>query len=88
MIEDFKFPIVKNVNPKLLGDDIVPFIPGNEENMKMWDEQMKLFFKSLRDDFNKKGVPFPKIVIDSTPGPITYAIKTVDGDGNTLHSQP
>ena len=30
----------------------------------------------------------PGIVIDHDPGPITYAVRTVDKDGNVLHSQP
>ena len=85
MIEEFNEPIlpfVKNVPAKTLADDIFPFIPGNKKNMKEWENMMKPMWEKIAEDFKEKGIPMPEVVIDTTPGPITYAIKTVDPSTN------
>lgn len=81
------FPIVKNIQPKLLADEIFPYIPGNKKNMAAWDKIFKDIFDPIRQEFKDKGIPWPRIIIDSTPGPITYGVKTVDENGKTIHSQ-
>jgi len=86
--EDIKLPIVKKVSPRLLANDIKSFDPNNPKDVQEWKEMFDNMFNKIKADFDAKGIPMPKIVIDHTPGPITYAIKTVDKDGNTLHSQP
>jgi len=43
-------------------------------------------FSNIKKKFDEKGIPMPGIVIDSTPAPITYGIKTTDASGNIIHS--
>lgn len=83
-----QFPIVKNVSAKTIGMDIFPYIPGDKKNNKIWEKYFKKLYKKIKADFDAKGIPTPKVVIDRTKGPITYGIKTTDKDGNILHSQP
>jgi len=85
--ENFSFPKVKNIAPRTLSQDIFPYIPGDKKNMAAWNKMRKKLWSRIKKDFDKKGIPLPGIVIDSTPGPITYGVKTVDSSGNTLHSQ-
>ena len=84
---NLNFPIVKNVSPRTLAQDIVPYSPGDENNMRMWRAHFKEMGEKLKKDLDERGIPMPTIVYDTTPGPITYGIKTVDENGNTLHSQ-
>ncbi len=39
------FPIVRNVSPRTLADDLEPFDPGNPQDVKEWGEM----FKSMKD---------------------------------------
>lgn len=80
------FPFVRNVQPRLIADDIFPYIPGDKENMAVWDRMFKQLHDDIKKEFDAKGIPMPGISIDSTSGPITYGVKTVDAEGNVLHS--
>ena len=84
--ESIGFPKVRSIQPKLLADDIFPYIPGDEKNMKVWDDLFKNLHDELKKEFDAKGIPMPTITIDHTAGPITYGVKTVDENGNTLHT--
>lgn len=81
-----QFPIVKNVCARTIAQDIKGFNPNNPNDVKEWAEQQKKLWDSVKKQFDDKGIPMPTVVIDRTPGPITYAIKTVDENENTLHS--
>ena len=48
------FPLVKEVTPKLIADEIFPFIPGNLENMKMWDKILRDIANNVKKDFDSK----------------------------------
>jgi hypothetical protein len=85
--EGMQFPIVKNVNARTIAQDIKGFDPGNPQDVADWDEQQKKMWLHIKEQFDAKGIPMPTVVIDHTKGPITYGIKTVDENGNTLHSQ-
>ena len=86
--DNIQLPKVKNVSPRLLADDIFPYIPGDKENMAEWEKIFKTMHANIKEAFDEKGIPMPEVVIDHNKDPITYAIKTVDASGNTLHSQP
>lgn len=59
-------PHVRNVSPRLLAEDIFPYIPDDEENQKAWDKIFKDFRIKMRKDFEEKGIPIPRIDIDYT----------------------
>ena len=82
------WPIVKHIYSKTLAQDIKGFDPNNPKDVEEWGNIFRGTFEKMKADLAAKGIPMPSIVIDSTPGPITYAVKTVDKDGNVLHSQP
>ena len=63
---DLNFPKVKNVPAKLLADDIFPYIVDDKENQKIWNKILGDFRKKIKKDFDEKGIPVPKIVIDYT----------------------
>lgn len=65
------FPIVKNVSPRTLADDIFPYIPGDEENMQHWDEVFMDLKEKIVKAFDEKGIPLPKIKIDYSEKPIS-----------------
>lgn len=85
--DNLQFPVVKNVQPRTIAQDIFPYIPGDKKNMKAWDKIFKDTFDPIKKMYKEAGIPMPTIVIDSTPGPITYGVKTVDKDGNVIHTQ-
>lgn len=84
--EGLQFPIVKNVSARTIAQDIKGFDPNNPKDVAEWDKVMKDMFLHIKELFDEKGIDMPKIVIDHTPGSITYGIKTVDKDGKVLHS--
>jgi len=86
--ESIRFPIVKNVTARIIGQDLKPYDPNNPQDVKEMGDVFKSIYEKIKADFDAKGIPMSGIVIDHTPGPITYAVKTVDKDGNVLHSQP
>jgi len=83
----FQFPIVKNIAARTIGQDLKGFDPNNPKDVEEWGNMFKEMWKGVKEEFDKKGIPMPKIVLDSTPGPITYGIKTVDENGNEIHRQ-
>jgi len=86
--EDIKLPFVRRILPTTIGQSIKPFDPNNQVHVKEWREIFKKMFEGIQADFDAKGMPMPKIVFDHSQEPITYAIKTVDKDGNIIHSVP
>ena len=64
------FPIVNNINQKRIADDIIPFIPNDLENQKMWKEMLEKIWKPIIEDFKNKGIPLPKIIINHSKTPI------------------
>jgi hypothetical protein len=79
-MKDLNFPKVKNVSAKTIAEDIFPFIPGDKENMKVWDKMFENLTNLIKKDFADKGIPMPKIVIDHSRTPITYGIKTIENE--------
>lgn len=64
------FPKVKNVSMKLLADNIIPYIPGDVDNMEIWNNATKEIFNKVKEEFNKKRIPIPKIYINISQKPI------------------
>ena len=64
------FPLVKDVTHKIIADEIFTFIPGNLENMKMWDKILRDIANNVKKDFDSKGISLPEIVIDCSRVPI------------------
>ncbi len=83
---DINLPIAKNIADKTIGFDLQPFDPINPKHIKEWREFFNEISENLRKEFKDKKIPFPNIKIDSTPGPITYGIKTINENGKTIHS--
>ena len=67
--ENLQFPTIKNIKPKLAADDIKGFDPNNPKDVEEWGQIMKDMYDRIKVDFDKKGIPMPRVVIDSTPGP-------------------
>lgn len=84
--DKMQLPIVKNVSPRTIAQDIKGFDPNNPKDVAEWDEYMSKLWSPIKKEFAEKGIPWPKIVYDTNPGPITYGIKTTDETGNVLHS--
>ena len=70
--DKMNFPIVRNISPRFLSDDIFPYIPGNKTNEAIWKKEMKSLYESIKKTFDETGIPIPKFVLDTTSGPITY----------------
>lgn len=70
-MERLEFPKVTKVSPKLLADDIFPYIPGDEENMKIWEEDFKKIAEKIKKEFKEKKIPLPKIEINYSRKPIS-----------------
>lgn len=79
------FPIVKNIMPKTIVNDIKCFDPNNSKDVQEWDEMMKVIFDKVKKDFDEKGIPIPQVVFHITPGPITYDVKIIDSEDNMIH---
>ena len=83
---DMMLPRVRHVQPRLLADDLLSYIPGDKENMAIWDKSFEELAKRIKEAFDRKGIPMPTISIDTSPGPITYGVATTDASGNILHT--
>ncbi len=68
--QDLNFPRVKNIEVKLLGDEIFPFIPHDKENMAEWNKMFSELASNIKDDFDKKGISLPSIIINHSREPI------------------
>lgn len=85
-IFDIQLPIVKNVSARTIAQDIKGFNPGNPQDVAEWNEMQKKMWTHVREQFDAKGIPMPTVVINYDQEPITYGVKTVDENGNTLHT--
>ena len=83
---NIQFPLTKKVVARTLAQDIKGFDPSNPKDVEEWGNLFKEMFSNIKKKFDEKGIPMPGIVIDSTPAPITYGIKTTDASGNIIHS--
>ena len=75
-------PMAKNISPRTIGMDIVPYIPGDKKNNADWAKVMKDIFQGVKDSFDKKGIPMPSIRIVSDKGPMRLPETTVNNDND------
>jgi hypothetical protein len=81
--DKIKFPIVRKVSARTLAQDIKGFNPNDPKDVKEWGDMFEEIWAKVKKEFDKKGILMPEIVIDTTPGPITYGVKIEDEKGNT-----
>jgi len=62
-------PKVKHLGAKTIAQDIVKFDPGNPKDVERWNRNQKELYQRIKEGFDKKGIPMPTVVIDTSPGP-------------------
>lgn len=79
--DDIKLPRVEKISSKSIGEDIFPFIPGDEENNKVWEDMFKEMFTEIKKKFDERGIEMPRVTIKHDKKSINE-IKE-ENDGNT-----
>jgi hypothetical protein len=61
-------PTALKVAPRTIAMDLESYDPSNPKDVAKWQKRTSALFENIKRDFDKKGIPIPSVVIDTSLG--------------------